>query len=196
MREAICPFSSIGCKVAPSHKDLEKHLEESTQGHMMLMVRALAEQQELSASLASRVANLEGMVGELAGARQAQLAVSTALQAQVAGLEAQVLAHEKKAAKDVQAVAEKAAKDLKKQSEALEKEAQQRYQTLEFCHKKELNSLRNDLFKSTASHAKAEDVEVLRAELAGLRSAMDARTRIEARPAPGSAASVQAPNGV
>merc|ERR1719384_267276 len=45
-RPIDCPFKSIGCTMRVSHRSLQKHLEDCTHAHLMLLMRQLHEQQQ------------------------------------------------------------------------------------------------------------------------------------------------------
>jgi len=180
-REASCCFRGIGCQVVPAHKDLDKHLEDSTQGHLMLLMKTMIEQQDMAQALASRVAELEATCAQMNSAREAELRAAAALSALVVGLEAKMIMVEKKAAQDVKAASDKAAEELKKRTEVVEKEAKKRIEAIEKSHKTETGSLRSELSKHGSAHAKTADLSSLRSDFQSLKSSLETRERIESR---------------
>lgn len=70
MTELECAFSHAGCKVRLPKEEMERHLEESVQTHMMMMNRALQEQ---SGQRDERIGQLEQRLGEREGQFREQL---------------------------------------------------------------------------------------------------------------------------
>merc|ERR1712039_660086 len=166
-REARCTFSCIGCEVPVQHCDLEKHLDDSTQGHLMLLMRALMEQKELVSTLSSRVEELGAACAEANEARKAEEKKNTALAAQVAGLEAKLAAFEQKSAQDLRKSCDAVSSDT-------EKETKKRLEAVEKNHKSDLGTLRSDVASFKKSHSELgkvqADVKELKESLQQVRS--------------------------
>merc|ERR1712039_58427 len=173
-REARCTFSCIGCEVPVQHCDLEKHLDDSTQGHLMLLMRALMEQKELVSTLSSRVEELGAACAEANEARKAEEKKNTALAAQVAGLEAKLAAFEQKSAQDLRKSCDAVSSDTKKKTEAMEKETKKRLEAAEKNHKSDLGTLWSDVASFKKSHSELgkvqADVKELKESLQQVRS--------------------------
>jgi len=65
MREVECPFKKIGCKKRVRACDLQTHLVEDTNSHLLLAMTRMMEHQDVINNLNSRVVELEGQNKEL-----------------------------------------------------------------------------------------------------------------------------------
>merc|ERR1712137_390522 len=77
MREATCNFRCIGCDVSLTQRDVQSHLEDCSQSHILLLLEKVMEQQTAIRSLTSKVNELESNHQELELARGAQADVVT-----------------------------------------------------------------------------------------------------------------------
>eukprot|EP00927_Polykrikos_kofoidii_P062148 TRINITY_DN56968_c0_g1_i1.p1 TRINITY_DN56968_c0_g1~~TRINITY_DN56968_c0_g1_i1.p1 ORF type:complete len:543 (-),score=90.67 TRINITY_DN56968_c0_g1_i1:22-1497(-) len=123
-REVACTFSSIGCVASVSVQQLPEHLDNCTQGHLMMMLQVATEQQETIKTLTARVSELEMRLAaqEAQAASFAPVAVSVdALDAKLQKVTDDTTAKftnlDKRAIED----AKKAASDVTAKVSALEK---------------------------------------------------------------------------
>lgn len=166
-RDATCTFSCIGCQVPVQHCDLERHLDSSTQGHLMLLMRCVIEQQELVHVLNARVKELETTSARTSAANEAELKANATLTAQVAGLEAKLAALDNKVAQDLKKSCDVVGDGAKKRVDAMEKDTKKRFEAAEKTRKIDLGTVRSDVADIRASFSKLgklqADVEELKA---------------------------------
>jgi len=164
MREAACTFSTIGCHTALSQRDVESHLEECTQAHLMLLLRTVMEQQDTIRTLSARVRSLE----ENASARDAEAAAQAAIAGQVAGLEKKFAALERQAQQDAKK-AEGAVDDERKRAEAADKDVRKRMDAAAAAARAEVGVVRADFGKFQSS---ISELTALRADLGAVKASV------------------------
>mmetsp|Transcript_117735 Transcript_117735/g.305549 ORF Transcript_117735/g.305549 Transcript_117735/m.305549 type:complete len:531 (-) Transcript_117735:106-1698(-) len=169
-REATCTFSCIGCQVPVQHCDLEKHLDESTQGHLMLLMRSVVEQQDLVRVLTARVKDLETSCAQAVAAREAEKEANAALVTKLAGMEAKFAALEQKSAQDLKKSCDAVSDGAKKKAEAVEKEAKRRLDDAEKAHKADLGTVRADI---TSIKTSVSELGKLRADVDHLKGSLE-----------------------
>lgn len=164
MREIACSYGSIGCVAPLAHRDVEAHLDECTQAHMLMLLQTVQDQRKLIQSLTARVEALEGERDASAAGRAAQAA--TALR--VESLEAKVTAAGKQSAQD-------ASKALKDATAAADKKASAAGADARRHADSAVASLRAELVKVQA------DAGAAKASVAGLEKRLEPVFRERAR---------------
>lgn len=159
-REASCTFSAVGCQSPLIHRDLAGHLEECCQAHLMLLLRALMEQQDLVQALTRKVADLEATCATQSRTSELETQRANAL-------EAKLVALDKKAAQDLKKASDSASEDARKKADTAAAEAKKRLDAAADNTKKEMTSVRAELASLKAS---VQELGALRGEVAALKA--------------------------
>mmetsp|Transcript_8677 Transcript_8677/g.18992 ORF Transcript_8677/g.18992 Transcript_8677/m.18992 type:complete len:495 (+) Transcript_8677:52-1536(+) len=146
MREATCTYSTVGCEVALRQRELPSHLDDCTQSHMMMLLQALVEQQELVKSLVGRVRDLEQRNANGDGDRMALATLS----AKVQDLEARLTSVERQAPQDLQKVVDAAA-DTERKAAAAREDARKKVDGIATELRKEINSVKKEMGSLSSS---------------------------------------------
>lgn len=156
-RDSVCCFSSLGCAATVKHCDLEKHLETSTQGHMMLMARTIVEQQETIKALTARLSSVEAKLAEQKAGEEARAKADKQTAAQIAALE-----------KQLTGLSTKTEKDMKKATTDLTAATKTQVDMVNTYAKKEFAAVRAEIAKA----GKAE-FDAIKKDVTGMKASMD-----------------------
>lgn len=192
-REAKCLFSCIGCEAPLVHRNVNDHLEECTQAHLMLLMRELLQQRDGASRTQERIEDLEAQCAQARGEKAALQQRCSSMEQKVVGLdtnlgtlEKQVVDNLKKATGPLQDLKKSFASgkaEAKKRLETSEKDARKRVDGMEKCYKAEIHALRTEVATlrdaSKDVNALRSAVEALKGGLHGLESKVIADAKVE-----------------